>query len=87
MPILWALASPKLGEREVLAAMLEEALLKSVRELIEAVNDTLKGRLDLEQHEARTFEGVAPGCTAEPPPIGGSCLLKRCPARSFSRSC
>ena len=109
MPLLWALANPKLGEREVLAAMLEEAedvvaehpgvlmitdkgfvgrsfervlseqhritllrpsrkdeaerhgepLLKSVRQLIESVNDTLKGQLDLEQHGARTFEGVA----------------------------
>jgi hypothetical protein len=109
MPILWALANPKLGEREVLTAMLEEArdvvaehpgilmitdkgfsgktfervlnedhhvallrpsrkdetkrggepLLKSVRQLIESVNDTLKGQLDLEQHGARTFEGVA----------------------------
>jgi DDE family transposase len=109
MPILWALANPKLGEREVLAAMLEveadvaaehpgvllitdkgfsgrgfervlaedhritllrpsrkdeaarhgEPLLKSVRQLIESVNDTLKGQLDLEQHGARTFEGVA----------------------------
>ena len=109
MPILWALANPKLGEREVLAAMLEveaevtaehpgvlmitdkgfsgreferalreqhritllrpsrkdeaerfgEPMLKSVRQLIESVNDTLKGQLDLEQHGARTFEGVA----------------------------
>jgi hypothetical protein len=109
MPILWALANPKLGEREVLAAMLEESedvvaehrgvlmitdkgfsgkkfeqvlaedhhitllrpsrkdeaarfgepKLKSVRQLIESVNDTLKGQLDLEQHGAKTFEGVA----------------------------
>jgi hypothetical protein len=108
MPILWALADPKLGEREVLAAMLEidadlvaarpglllitdkgfastdferslsaqgitllrpsrkdeiaragEPMLKSVRQLIESVNDTLKGQLDLEQHGARTNEGVA----------------------------
>lgn len=109
MPILWAPANPKLGEREVLAAMLEEAedvvaehrgvlmitdkgfagkrfeqalaeehriellrpsrknerqrsgetLLKGVRQLIESVNDTLKGQLDLEQHGAKTFEGVA----------------------------
>ncbi|MFJ3826807.1 IS982 family transposase [Streptomyces sp. NPDC090046] len=35
-----------------------ESLLKSVRQLIESVNDTLKGRLDLEQHGGRTFEGV-----------------------------
>ncbi|MDH6710483.1 hypothetical protein P3T27_007233 [Kitasatospora sp. MAA19] len=108
MPILWALATPKLDEREVLAATLEvdaelvaertgillisdkgfaskafereladmgidllrpsfkregrrsgEPLLKKVRQLIESVNDTLKGQLDLEQHGGRTFEGVA----------------------------
>jgi hypothetical protein len=108
MPILWALANPKLGEREVLAAMLEvdaglvaeregvllisdkgfasrpfeqqlaaqgvellrpsrkrekqrygEPMLKKVRQLIESVNDTLKGQLDLEYHGGRTFEGVA----------------------------
>jgi hypothetical protein len=108
LPILWALADPKIGEREVLAAMLDrdaalvdtrdglmiitdkgfaskeleadlaqrgiellrpsrkteraragESLLKPVRQLIESVNDTLKGQLDLEQHGGRTFEGVA----------------------------
>lgn len=108
MPIMWALATPKIGEREVLAAMLEadarlvadredillisdtgfasktfeedlaqlgiellrpslkrekkrygEPMLKKVRQLIEPVNDTLKGQLDLEQHGGRTFEGVA----------------------------
>jgi hypothetical protein len=108
MPVLWALASAKLGEREVLSAMLEvdaglvgaregillisdkgfasrpfeqelidqriellrpsrkrekerygEPMLKKVRQLIESVNDTLKGQLDLEQHGGRTFEGVA----------------------------
>lgn len=108
MPILWALANPKLDEREVLSAMLDrephpatdrpsllviadkgfaskefeadlafrgaellrpsfkrekkrrgQSLLKSVRQLIESVNDTLKGQLDLEQHGGRTFEGVA----------------------------
>ncbi|MBV6702769.1 IS982 family transposase [Kitasatospora aureofaciens] len=108
MPMLWALADPKLGEREVLAAMLEvdaalvsarpglllisdkgfaskpferslseqgitllrpsrkrevmwagEPMLKKVRQLIESVNDTLKGQLDLEQHGGRTVEGVA----------------------------
>jgi hypothetical protein len=108
MPILWALATPKIDEREVLAAMLEvdaeliaqregillisdkgfaskafekdlaqlgiellrpsfkrekkrygEPMLKKVRQLIESVNDTLKGQLDLEQHGGRTFEGVA----------------------------
>jgi hypothetical protein len=108
MPILWALADPKIGEREVLAAMLDrdaalistrerillitdkgfaskdlettlaergialsrphrkrekerfgEPMLKKVRQLIESVNDTLKGQLDLEEHGGRTFEGVA----------------------------
>jgi hypothetical protein len=34
-------------------------MLKKVRQLIESVNDTLKGQLDLEQHGARTNEGVA----------------------------
>jgi hypothetical protein len=107
MPMLWALADPKIGEREVLAAMLEvdadlitdrqglllitdkgfaskpfeqslseqgitllrpsrkkeilragEPMLKKVRQLIESINDTLKGQLDLEQHGGRTIEGV-----------------------------
>jgi hypothetical protein len=108
MPILWALANPKIGEREVLEAMLHRdadliasrtgivlitdkgfagkdvdrllaeqgidllrparkgekkrwgaSVLKRIRQLIESVNDTLKGQLDLEQHGGRTFEGVA----------------------------
>jgi Transposase DDE domain len=108
MPILWALANPKIGEREVLEAMLHRdadliasrrhivlitdkgfagkevdrllagqgidllrparkgekkrwgaAVLKKIRQLIESVNDTLKGQLDLEQHGGRTVEGVA----------------------------
>jgi Transposase DDE domain len=36
-----------------------EPMLKKVRQLIESVNDTLKGQLDLEEHGARTVEGVA----------------------------
>jgi len=108
MPILWALADPKIGEREVLATMLQidtdlvaarpgllliadkgfasqqfeqslseqgitllrpsrkdemkragEPILKKVRQLIESVNDTLKGQLNLEQHGGRTCQGVA----------------------------
>ncbi|MGW1802469.1 IS982 family transposase [Streptomyces sp. NPDC001984] len=108
MPILWALADPKIGEREVLASMLEveadmvtehdgillisdkgfagrafetlleehgitlmrpsrkdekarygEPMLKKVRQLIESVNDTLKGQLDLEDHGGRSCAGVA----------------------------
>jgi hypothetical protein len=34
-------------------------MVKKVRQLIESVNDSLKGQLDLEQHGGRTFEGVA----------------------------
>jgi hypothetical protein len=33
-------------------------LLSTVRQLIESVNDTLKGQLDLERHGGRTIEGV-----------------------------
>jgi hypothetical protein len=36
----------------------EEHLLKPIRQLIESVNDTLKGQLDLELHGARTATGV-----------------------------
>jgi hypothetical protein len=36
-----------------------EPMLKKVRQLIESVNDTLKGQHDLERHGGRTFEGVA----------------------------
>jgi len=36
-----------------------QALLKSIRQLIESVNDTLKGQMDLELHGGRTFEGIA----------------------------
>ncbi|MBM7860314.1 hypothetical protein JOD27_004120 [Lentzea nigeriaca] len=35
-----------------------EHLLKPVRQLIESVNDTLKGQLDLELHGGRTIDGV-----------------------------
>ncbi|BCK72824.1 transposase [Streptomyces libani subsp. rufus] len=104
MPISWCLANPKLGEREVMRALLErdhrlvragqviladkgfagrefEAFLTErlgvhlvrpdrkgepvqhgrlarVRQWIEAVFDTLKGQLSLEQHGARTLPGV-----------------------------
>ena len=35
-----------------------EHLLKPIRQLIESVNDTLKGQLDLERHGARTPAGA-----------------------------
>ncbi|MFB7290032.1 IS982 family transposase [Actinacidiphila glaucinigra] len=108
LPVTWPLADPKIDERQILAALIDnephlaahrpglliladkgyiaaeldrflsardisllrpsyrnrgtpqpaEALLKTVRQLIESVNDTLKGQLDLEQHGGRTIEGV-----------------------------
>jgi hypothetical protein len=36
-----------------------EPILKKVRQLIESVNDTLKGQLNLEGHGGRSCEGVA----------------------------
>ena len=35
-----------------------EHLLKPIRQLIEPVNDTLKGQLDLELHGGRSIDGV-----------------------------
>jgi hypothetical protein len=107
LPITWALANPKLDERQVLMAVLDhdpsvltdrpglliiadkgyvsreldnylaergarllrpsyrnrvphpaQHLLKPVRQLIESVNQTLKGQLDLELHGGRTIDGV-----------------------------
>ena len=107
LPITWALANPKLDERQVLMAVLDhdpsltatrpgltiiadkgyvsaeldryladrgvsllrpsyrnraprpgEHLLKPIRQLIESVNDTLKGQLDLELHGGRSIDGV-----------------------------
>lgn len=108
LPVTWALANPKLDERQVLMAVLDhdpaltahrpgltiiadkgyisaeldrylaqrgvtllrpshrnraprpgEHLLKPIRQLIESVNDTLKGQLDLELHGARSIDGVS----------------------------
>ena len=108
LPTSWALADPKLDDRQVLMAILThdptlladrpgliivadkgyvsaeldafladrgaallrpsyrnrsprpgEHLLKPIRQLIESVNDTLKGQLDLELHGGRSSNGVA----------------------------
>jgi hypothetical protein len=107
LPITWALAHPKLDERQVLMTVLDhdrallesrpgllliadkgyasaelddylrargvdllrpayrnrtprpgQALLAPIRQLIESVNDTLKGQLDLELHGGRSLAGV-----------------------------
>jgi hypothetical protein len=50
---------PRWPSRKDETARHAEPLLKSVRQLIESVKDTLKGQLDLEAHGRRTFEGVA----------------------------
>ncbi|MEU4403036.1 IS982 family transposase [Streptosporangium sp. NPDC023963] len=108
LPITWALATPKLDERQVLMVLLDhdpqltaerpgrliiadkgyvsveldaylaqrgvhllrpsyrnlaarpgEQFLKPIRQLIESVNDTLKGQLDLELHGGRSPSSVA----------------------------
>jgi hypothetical protein len=107
LPVAWALASPKIDERQVLTAIIDrdpdlirgrpglviiagkgyvsseldqwlaqrgvtilrptyrnmtprpgEHLLKPIRQLIESINDTLKGQLDLELHGGPTIAGV-----------------------------
>ncbi|NEB93506.1 transposase [Streptomyces bauhiniae] len=107
LPVTWALADPKIDERQVLAPLIDDEphlaaarpglliladkgyippnstasspftassgcgpptatatprtrpLLKTFRQLIESVNDTPKGQLDLEQHGGRTVDGVS----------------------------
>lgn len=54
MPILWALADPKIGEREVLSAMLEvDAAVTGEHDGILLICD------NLEDHGGRSVEGVA----------------------------
>lgn len=62
MPVMWCLTHPKIGEREVVAALLERNHHHLIREgqilladkgfagTIESVNQTLKGQLGLEHH-------------------------------------
>jgi hypothetical protein len=40
------------------AALPEAKIFKPLRQIIESINDTLKGQLDLEQHGGRTPVGV-----------------------------
>lgn len=56
-PLRRAVAEAVVQAREETQGL--RASLTSVRQLIESVNDTLKGRLALEQHGGPTFEGVA----------------------------
>ena len=72
--MLWALAHPKIGEREVIQAMLERdhhlirpdrkdekprfGNVGGIRQWIESVFDTLKRHFGLERHGGRTLAGV-----------------------------
>jgi hypothetical protein len=51
-----------------------QALLAPIRQLIESLNDTLKGQLDLKLHGGRTLAGsprASPNdCSPSPPPSG-----------------
>ena len=49
---------PRLTDAELLTLAVAQALLAPIRQLIESVNDTLKGQLDLELHGGRTLAGV-----------------------------
>ena len=69
LPVTFALANPKIDEREVARDLFEidqdllsnrpgARFLKPLRQLIESVNETLKGQLDLERHGGHTPQGV-----------------------------
>ncbi len=51
---IWLLRPARKGEPE----RPRVPLLKPLRQVIESVNETFKGRLDLEQHRGRTPGGV-----------------------------
>ncbi|MFC5668403.1 hypothetical protein ACFP3U_36280 [Kitasatospora misakiensis] len=69
-----------------LAPRPSEGLLKSVRQLIESVNDTLEGQLVLAQHGARTIEGV--GARAGQRLLAMTCVIwhNRTTGRPVTRS-
>ena len=57
---VYGIVTPPTGpSREPEKARYSEPILKKVRHLIEPINDTSKGQLDLEQHGGRTTTGVA----------------------------
>ncbi len=74
LPVAWCLATPKLGEREVVAAMLDHerhqlrpGLVivadkgfagRDFEQLVAGTFDTLKDQLSLERHGGRTLPGV-----------------------------
>jgi hypothetical protein len=80
-----SLASPSRKDEQ---ARHGEALCQSVRQLIESVNDTLKGQLDLEAHGGRTLDGVAirVGQRILAIAAAGNWPRSRCPAPSCSPS-
>ncbi|EEP70435.1 transposase [Micromonospora sp. ATCC 39149] len=62
----------------------DEQLLKPIRQLIESVNDTLKGQLDLELHGGRSIEGVGARIAQRIRPGAPRRRDRRCAARSVS---
>nr|WP_162602703.1 hypothetical protein [Streptomyces spongiicola] len=63
-----------------------EPMLKKVRHLIESVNDTLNGRLDLEQHGGRTVEGVAVRVAQQMPALAAAIWHNFQAGQAVSRS-
>jgi hypothetical protein len=59
LPVAFALTRPGADERQVLLAELDDpALARRAGQVIESVNATFKGQLDLERHGGRTPAGV-----------------------------
>ena len=81
MPILWALADPKLGEREVLAAMLEvDADVAAAHEGILLITDKGFAGRDFEQ----LLAGYRSPCCGPPAPTSRPATASRCSRRSAS---
>nr|WP_246019135.1 transposase [Saccharothrix australiensis] len=63
-----------------------EPLLKSIRQLIESVNDTLKSQLDLEQHGGRTIDGVGVRLAQRIPALTAAIRHNRATGQPVTRS-
>jgi hypothetical protein len=64
----------------------DPALLKSIRRLIESVNDTVKGRLNLEQRGGRTVEGVGVRIAQRLPALTAATRHNRVTGQPVTRS-
>jgi hypothetical protein len=81
MPVMWALADPKLGEREVLAAMLEvEADVVASHDRILLITDKgFAGRTS-----SNCWPATRSRCCAPPAPMKRPATASRCSRRSAS---